>query len=126
MSSEAEYFDLDREIFDLFRHDASRREHVRISLPESDSVTDPVVEVAPDADDERRISRIFEKARFELLVRDSVEFLFKTMGTGTSELTGAMPKKMPRLRIRKMRREIQPTKILLIPKTKSSSKTTRP
>ena len=50
----------------------------------------PELELAPDTDDDRRIARILEKARFEAVMKDSISFLFKAMGAGSSELAAAV------------------------------------
>jgi hypothetical protein len=87
MISDSQFMELDAEIWGLIappEPDAPirrKREAIDAALPE--------IEAVADADDERRIDRIIEKARFEAVMKDSVGFLFKTMGVGVSELTGA-------------------------------------
>lgn len=85
MITDTQFLEQDAEIFDLFR--SYPEDNVRVRISETD---DPVIEVTADENHKRRVDRIVEKARFEAVMKDSVSFLFKTLGVGAGELTSAL------------------------------------
>ena len=83
MISDSQFVELDAEIWDLIGLESKALP--RANTAEVDAAL-PDLAAEPDAEDQRRIERIIEKARFETVMKDSVGFLFKTMGSGLGEL----------------------------------------
>ena len=44
----------------------------------------------PEAQSEKRINRIVERAHFESVLKDTTSFVFTSFGSGLAELTGAL------------------------------------
>lgn len=83
MISDSQFVELDAEIWNLIG--LKSKTAPRTHTAEVDAAL-PDLTAEPDDEDQRRIERIIEKARFEAVMKDSVGFLFKTMGTGLGEL----------------------------------------
>ena len=89
MISDSQFVELDAEIWGLIGAGAKAEPTRQKADKAAVDAALPEIEALPDSDDERRIERIIEKARFEAVMKDSVGFLFKTMGVGVTELTSA-------------------------------------
>ena len=88
MISDSQFVELDAEIWDLIGLGQAAKSADAPSEPADAAL--PEGAALPDVEDERRIERISEKARFEAVMKDSVGFLFKTMGTGVTELSAGV------------------------------------
>jgi len=90
MISDSQFVELDAEIWDLIGLGGAVAPKSQGAAAEPADAALPEVVATPDAEDERRIDRIIEKARFEAVMKDSFSFLFKTMGEGATELTSGV------------------------------------
>lgn len=82
MITDAQFLEQDAQMLDIFK-DEARDESSKSSQVDQISLSELELE------DLRRIERIVERAKFTLVVENSVSFLFKTLGSGISELATA-------------------------------------
>ena len=80
MINDAQFFKQDTQILSLFKEDVLANESQLLSSDRKK------LSIDLNAEDERRIERIVEKAKFTIVVKHSISFLFKTIGVGASGL----------------------------------------
>ena len=82
MITDAQFLEQDAQILDIFKEEAIDENSIF-------SQTDQVSVSEIESEDLRRIERIVERAKFTLVMEHSLSFLFKTIGSGISELATA-------------------------------------
>ena len=82
MITDAQFLEQDAQMLDIFKEEVRGESSTSIQV---DQISLSELEL----EDLRRIERIVERARFTLVVEHSVSFLFKTLGSGVSELATA-------------------------------------
>ena len=80
MISDAQFLEQDAQILDIFKEESSSLDSARIGSEAETKPRDLTIE------DLRRIDRIVQKAKFSVVAKHSISFLFKTIGVGVSEL----------------------------------------
>ena len=83
MISDAKFLEQDKQILNIFKEEGSSFNGVR-----EDSAKERVPRELT-IEDLKRIDRIVQKAKFSVVAKHSISFLFKTIGVGVSELTMA-------------------------------------
>jgi hypothetical protein len=82
MITDSQFLEQDAQMLDIFKEEA------RVESSTSSQVNQ-VSLIELEQENLRRIERIVERAKFTLVVEHSVSFLFKTLGSGISELATA-------------------------------------
>ena len=83
MISDAQFLEQDEQILSIFKEEGTSLDSARIDSGSEGVRRDLTIE------DIRRIDRIVQKAKFSVVAKHSISFLFKTIGVGASELTMA-------------------------------------
>jgi hypothetical protein len=83
MISDTKFLEQDEQILNIFKEEGSSFNGVR-----EDSAKERVPRELT-IEDLKRIDRIVQKAKFSVVAKHSISFLFKTIGVGVSELTMA-------------------------------------
>ena len=82
MITDAQFLEQDAQMLDIFKEEARGESTTSIQV---DQISLRELEL----EDLRRIERIVERAKFTLVMEHSLSFLFKTIGSGISELATA-------------------------------------
>ena len=80
MISDAQFLEQDAQILNIFKEEGSSLDSNRVDSEAERVPRDLTIE------DLRRIDRIVQKAKFSVVAKHSMSFLFKTIGVGASEL----------------------------------------
>ena len=82
MITDAQFLEQDAQMLDIFKEEVRGESSTSIQV---DQISLSELEL----EDLRRIERIVERAKFTLVMEHSLSFLFKTIGSGISELATA-------------------------------------
>ena len=80
MISDAQFLEQDAQILNIFKEEGSSLDSVCVDSEAERVPRDLTIE------DLRRIDRIDQKAKFSVVAKQSISFLFKTIGVGASEM----------------------------------------
>lgn len=80
MISDAQFLEQDAQILNIFKEEGSSLDGTQIDSEAARAPRDLTIE------DLKRIDRIVQKAKFSVVAKHSISFLFKTIGVGTAEL----------------------------------------
>jgi len=80
MISDAQFLEQDAQILNIFKEEGSSLDSAHIDSEAVRVPRDLTIE------DLKRIDRIVQKAKFSVVAKHSISFLFKTIGVGTAEL----------------------------------------
>ena len=83
MISDAQFLEQDAQILNIFKEEGSSLDGTQIDSEAARVPRDLTIE------DLKRIDRIVQKAKFSVVAKHSISFLFKTIGVGASELAMA-------------------------------------
>ena len=83
MISDAQFLEQDEQILNIFKEEGASLNSAQEDSDKERAPRDLTIE------DLKRIDRIVQKAKFSVVAKHSISFLFKTIGVGVSELAMA-------------------------------------